>query len=82
MADVRAYAGATRQGQPEKAAKDLVQAATLAAILVEQQDAALADSFRAAPATLRSAGRRRLPALRRLLGAHPQTLEQIEDAFS
>ncbi len=68
-------------GEPEKAAKDLLQAATLAAILVEQQDVALADSFRAAPAALRSAARRRLPALRRLLAAHPQTLEQIEDAL-
>ncbi|MEO6744656.1 MAG: GSU2403 family nucleotidyltransferase fold protein [Caldimonas sp.] len=75
------YAGAARQGEPEKAAKDLVQAATLAAILVEQQDIVLADSFRAAPAALCSAARRRLPALRRLLAAHPQTLEQIEDAF-
>jgi len=77
----KAYASATRQGEPEKAAKDLLQAATLAAILVEQQDAALADSFRAAPAALRSTARKRLPALRRLLAAHPQALEQIEDVL-
>jgi len=77
----KVYASATRHGEPEKASKDLLQAATLAAILVEQQDAPLADAYRAAPAALRSAARRTLTALRRLLAAHPQTLEQVEDAM-
>jgi hypothetical protein len=77
----KVYASATRHGEPEKAAKDLLQAATLAAILVEQQDALLAESFREAPVALRNAAQRRLPALRRLLAAHPQTLEQVDAAI-
>ena len=77
----KVYASAMRHGEPEKASKDLLQAATLAAILVEQQDAPLADSFLAAPPALRSAARRRRTGLRRLLAAHPQALEQVEDAI-
>ena len=72
------YSSAARTSAPEKAAKDLLQAATLAAILVEQEDEALADSGRDAPAAIRIAVRRRLPAIRKTLDAHPQALEQIE----
>ena len=72
------YSSAARQGFAEKADKDLLQAMTLAAILVEQNDEALGDSLRDAPAALRSAARKRRPAIRRALVAHPQTLEQFE----
>ena len=66
----------------DKAQKDLLQAATLAAVLVEQDDARLGDSLAAAPAELRAAAQSRLPALRALLARHPQTLEAIEDALA
>ena len=72
------YSSATRQSFPEKAQKDLLQAVTLAAILTEQNDAVLSDSLRAAPAAVRAAARKRLPAIRRALLSHPQALEQFE----
>lgn len=72
------FSSTARTGAPEKAAKDLLQAATLAAILVEQQDEPLAESAHEAPAALRFAARKRLPAMRKALEAHPMALEQIE----
>lgn len=72
------YSSVSRAGAPEKAAKDLLQAATLAAVLVEQNDEPLAEFAREAPAAVRVAARKRLPALRKALSAHPQALEQIE----
>lgn len=72
------FSSAARTGAPEKAAKDLLQAATLAAVLVEQQDEPLAQSANEAPAALRLAARKRLPAMRKILDAHPMVLEQIE----
>ena len=72
------FSSAARTGAPEKAAKDLLQAATLAAVLVEQEDESLAESARATPVALRLAARKRLPAIRKALVAHPQVLEQIE----
>lgn len=59
----------------DKREKDLVQAATLATLLVEQDSASLQESFSAAPSALRSAALMRLPRLRAILEAHPQTLE-------
>jgi hypothetical protein len=72
------YSGASRQSFPEKAEKDLMQAATLAAILVEQQDEVLSDSFEEVPTAMQKIVKARLPALRRSLTWHPQTLEQFE----
>ena len=63
------YSSASRTGAPEKAAKDLLQAATLAAVLVEQEDEPLADSAREAPGAVRLAARKRLPAIRKALPA-------------
>jgi hypothetical protein len=68
------YSSAHRAGDPTKADKDLLQAVTLAAILVEQQDVMLDESFREAPGALRSAVKRRLPRIKALLARHPQTL--------
>jgi hypothetical protein len=45
---------------PTKAEKDLLQAATLAAILVEQESSLLRESFRDAPSSLRKATLSRL----------------------
>ena len=77
----KVYSSTNRSGSPEKAQKDLLQAATLAAILVEQDDVTLGDSLEAAPRKLKAAARTRRPALRKLLEAHPQTLEQLELAL-
>jgi hypothetical protein len=75
------FSSATRAGAPEKAAKDLIQAVTLAAVLVEQEDQALAESARDAPAAVRLAARKRLPTIRKALHAHPLALEQIESGL-
>ena len=72
------FSSTSRQGFHEKTEKDLMQAATLGAVLVEQHDEVLAESFGEAPAALRGAAKKRLPALRRALAAHPQALEQFE----
>ena len=75
------YSSSSRKGFPEKAEKDLIQAATLAAILVEQQDEAMVESFGELPTQMQAVVRKRLPALRRALTGHPQTLEQFEKAL-
>jgi len=72
------FSSSSRKGFPEKAEKDLIQAATLAAILVEQQDEAMVESFEELPGGMKTVVRKRLPALRRALVGHPQTLEQFE----
>jgi hypothetical protein len=76
------YSGAARSGAPDKARKDLHQAATLAALLVEQDDVQLADSAAEAPKEVMLAARSRLPTLRNMLHGHPQALEQIEHALA
>jgi hypothetical protein len=75
------YSSVTRAGDPEKARKDLLQAASLAAILVEQDDAVLSDSLAEAPSEIRDAARTRLPALQKLMVSHPQAWEQVELAL-
>lgn len=76
------YASASRKGFPEKAQKDLIQAATLAAVLVELDDSVLTDAFKDVPKALVSAARSRLPALRRVLAAQAQVLQQFEDMLA
>jgi hypothetical protein len=76
------YSSAARSGNPEKQRKDLQQAATLAAVLVEQDDAQLADAAAEAPHELMQAAKSRLPTLRTLLHRHPQALEQVELALA
>ena len=77
----KVYSSTNRSGSPEKAQKDLLQAATLAAIVVERDEASLRDSLKEAPAKLRSAARTRRLALLRLLEAHPEASEQLELAL-
>jgi hypothetical protein len=71
------YSSTRRTDNPSKADKDLRQAVTLAAILVEQANARLRDSFQAAPTELRSAVAARMPRIRTLLAKHPQALEEF-----
>lgn len=72
------YASAQPSRSASKADKDLVQAVTLAAIMVEQDGAALRDSLAQAPAALRSAAKSRMPRIQTLLEGHPE----VKDAFS
>jgi hypothetical protein len=48
---------------------------TLAAILIEQENLPLHESFRGAPPALRSAALSRLPRIEALLAAHPQAID-------
>lgn len=75
------YSSTARIASRDKASKDLQQAATLAAVLVEQDDAPLAEALNDAPAAVIAAARARLPALRPLLAAHPSALAAIEQAL-
>lgn len=76
------YSSTARVATKDKAPKDLLQAATLAAVLVEQDDARLGDALAAAPPEVRAAAQTRWPALRALLARHPQTLEVIAHALA
>jgi hypothetical protein len=65
------YASTRRGKDAALAETDLLRAATLAALMVEKDDALLRDSYRAAPRELRNAAHSRLPRLERLLAEHP-----------
>jgi hypothetical protein len=68
----------TRRGEdPAKAERHLVQAATLAAILIEQQSVLLRESYREAPRELRNAAHSRLPRLEKLLAEHPRARDEF-----
>jgi hypothetical protein len=71
------YSSTRGRKDPAKAEKDLVQAATLAAILVEQESALLRESYREAPRELRNAAHSRLPRLEKLLAEHPQARDEF-----
>jgi hypothetical protein len=74
----KTYSSAARKGNPAKAQKDLLQAATLMAVLLDEDDSALSAAWSRAPAVLKAAACSRLPALRRLLPGHPQALALVE----
>ena len=76
------YSSASRRSFPEKAAKDLLQAVTLAAVLTEQEDETLADTFGDVPAAMRAVVRKRLPSVCRALSAHTRTREAFEQALA
>jgi hypothetical protein len=73
------YSSTRRAKEPAKAEKDLVQAVTLAAILIEQENVALRESFRLAPRELRAAGLSRLPRIETLLAQHSQALDEFRE---
>lgn len=76
------YSSTRRLSDVAKAEKDLLQAATLLAVLVERDDLGLMATVAAVPSALLSAARRRLPSLRTLLAPHPQALEEVERALA
>jgi hypothetical protein len=73
------YASTHRTHDPTKAEKDLIQAATVAAILVEQESTLLRESFRDAPLSLRKATLSRLSRIAALLAEHPQAAEAFRE---
>jgi hypothetical protein len=75
------YSSTKRAGNATKAEKDLLQAVTLAAILVEQGNVPLRESFHDAPSELRAAAAVRIPRVRSLLARHPQTLDEFLGLF-
>jgi len=77
----RLYSSTRRANDPAKAEKDLRQAATLLAVLVERDNLDLSMSVRAVPDQVLDAARRRLPALKSLLERHPQALDEVERAL-
>ena len=76
------YASTRPTREPAKAEKDLVQAATLGAIVAEQDGARLRESFRLAPAELRKAAVYRLPRIEALVAEHPQALDGFREAIT
>jgi hypothetical protein len=73
------YSSTHRTKEPTKAEKDLVQAVTLGAILIEQDSVSLRETFRRAPRELRAAALSRLPRIEKLLVAHPQALDGFRE---
>ena len=69
------YSSTKRTHEPEKAEKDLIQAVTLAAIIVEQDSVILSDSFHQAPKALRAATMAQVPRIQALLTQHPEARE-------
>jgi len=75
------YSSTRRANDPAKAEKDLRQAATLLAVLVERDNLDLSMSARAVPEQILNAARQRLPALQSLLEPHPEALDEVERAL-
>jgi hypothetical protein len=73
------YSSTRRANDTVKAEKDLRQAATLLAVLVERDNFGL--STKAVPREVLGAARQRLPALQSLLEPHPQALDEVERAL-
>ena len=76
------YSSTQRRADLAKARKDVLQAAVLAAVLVETDAGSLRQAAKDAPAAVLKSARTRLPTLRALLQAHPQTLGELERALS
>ena len=75
------YSSTRRANDTAKADKDLRQAATLLAVLVERDNLGLSTTVRAVPKEVLGAARQRLPALQGLLAPHPQALDEVERAL-
>jgi hypothetical protein len=75
------YSSTRRANDTAKAEKDLRQAATLLAVLVERDNLGLSKTVRAVPKEVLGAARQRLPALQSLLKPHPQALNEVERAL-
>jgi len=75
------YSSTRRANDTAKAEKDLRQAATLLAVLVERDNLELSKTAKAVPKEVLDAARQRLPALQALLEPHPQALDEVERAL-
>ena len=75
------YSSTRRANDTSKAEKDLRQAATLLAVLVERDNLGLSKTVSAVPKEVLGAARQRLPALQSLLEPHPQALDEVERAL-
>jgi hypothetical protein len=75
------YSSTRRANDTAKAEKDLRQAATLLAVLVERDNLALSTTAQAVPKEVLGAAHQRLPALQSLLEPHPQALDEVERAL-
>lgn len=81
MAWHKLYSSTRRTADRAKAEKDLRQAATLLAVLVERDSADVGASLAEVPEEIQQAVRKRWPALRDLLAAHPQAAEEVHNAL-
>jgi hypothetical protein len=75
------YSSTRRANDTAKAEKDLRQAATLLAVLVERDNLGLSTTVKAVPKEVLGAARQRLPALQSMLEPHPQALNEVERAL-
>lgn len=75
------YSSTQRHADLGKARKDVWQAAVLGAVIVETDMGSLQQAAEDAPPEVLEAARSRLPALKKLLQAHRQTLEAFERAL-
>ena len=75
------YSSTHRLHDTAKAAKDLQQAATLMAVLVERDNMSLVRTAAELPKEVLRAARQRLPSLRRLMAPHAQALDEVERAL-
>jgi hypothetical protein len=71
------YMSTRRRKDAAMAENDLMQAATLAAILIEQNGLVLRESYRDAPRELRNAAHSRLARLEGVLVEHPQARDEF-----
>lgn len=76
------YSSTRRTHDAAKADKDLRQASTLLAVLVERDDLDVKGTVAELPRALLDAARRRLPSMRPLLARHAQGLDAIESALA
>ena len=81
MAWRKLYSSTRRANETAKAEKDLRQAATLLAVLVERDNLGLSTTVKAVPKEILGAARQRLPSLQGLLKPHPQALDEVERAL-
>ena len=76
------YSSTRRANDSAKAEKDLRQAATLLAVLVERDNLGLVATAATVPMDVLDAARQRLPSLRNLLAPHSQALDEVERALA
>jgi len=76
------YASTKRQGFPEKAVKDRIQAATLVAALAEHEAESLTTAFDDAPEEIKKAAASQLAVLKKLLTRHAEAQALISQCLS